>query len=119
MSSQNNRQRKTHDDTTHVKHMLSYLHGDMKVSDIHKGTFLLLQLEKETERSSQRRHDWTRIFNDTNVHCHIEGFTEVSDKIEIRKFDRVKLQANVRRDTLLKKSGETHKGMRSFCKEEL
>ena len=25
---------------THIKHMLSYLHGDMKVSDIHRGTFL-------------------------------------------------------------------------------
>ena len=24
---------------THLKHMLSYLHGDMRVSDIHRGTF--------------------------------------------------------------------------------
>ena len=48
---------------------------------------------------------------------HREGFTEVSaGKIEIRRFDRVKLQKNVRRDTFTEEEWETlYKGMRSFC----
>ena len=43
--------------------------------------------------------------------------TDISaDRIEIREFDRVKLQANVRRDTFTEKEWERlYKGMRSFC----
>ena len=106
--------------TTHVKHMLSYLHGDMKVSDIHKGTFLgyynwrRKQNAAVNEDTIRQEYSTIRMFI---KYCHREGFTEVSaDKIEIRKFDRVKLQTNVRRDTFTEEEWERlYKGMRSFC----
>ena len=87
--------------------MLSYLHGDM-ISDIHKGTFISYYNGEGNELTLMKTR-LTRIFNYTNVHQirHREGFTEVSaDKIEIRKFDRAKLQTNVRRDTFTEEEWE-------------
>ena len=106
--------------TTHIRHMLSYLHGDMKVSDIHKGTFLGSYTWRREGNSTVNEDTIRQEYSIIRMfikYCNREGFTEVSaDKIEIRKFDRVKLQKNVRRDTFTEEEWERlYKGMRSFC----
>tara|TARA_B100001063_G_scaffold42588_1_gene36430 strand:- start:720 stop:2042 length:1323 start_codon:yes stop_codon:yes gene_type:complete len=112
---------------THIQHMLSYLNTEMKVGDIHTGTFLGYYIWRKSGNSSVKakntsvtegaisgEYSTIRLFIE---YCYREGFTEVSaDKIEIRRFDRVKLQTNVRRDTFTKEEWERlYKGMRSFC----
>ena len=54
-------------------------------------------------------------------YCHREGLTEISaDKIEIRSFDRDKLQRNFGRDTFTEEVWETlYTTMKSYCAKKI
>ena len=105
---------------THIQHMLRYLHRDMKVGDIHTGTFLGYFNWRKDGDSSVKETTVSGEYSTIRMfikYCHREGLTDISaDRIEIRKLDRVKLQTNVRRDTFTEEEWERlYKGMRSFC----
>ncbi|MBL6746079.1 MAG: tyrosine-type recombinase/integrase [Pseudomonadales bacterium] len=112
---------------THIQHMLSYLNTDMKVGDIHTGTFLGYYTWRKSGNSSVKaknssvtegtisgEYSTIRLFI---KYCYREGFTDISaDRIEIKKSDRSKLLTNVRRDTFTEEEWERlYTGMRSFC----
>jgi len=109
--------------------MLSYLHGDMKVSDIDKGSFKEYynfrakqtdyQVNQETVRQecSTIGMLWKWLYN--------EGLTTISsDKLEFQRFNRKNVQKDVRRDTFTDKEWKLfHQAMRSYaskknCKDE-
>jgi integrase len=109
---------------THLKNMLMYLSGDMKVGDIHRGTFIDYYnwRKKETDYkigddTIRNEYSTIRMFI---KYCHREGLTEITpEKIEIKKFDRVKLQGNVRRDTFTEEEWEKlYIGMRTYCSKK-
>lgn len=106
---------------THLKHMLKYLHGDMRITDIHKATFREYykfrkqqsnnKVNDDTVRNeySSIRQFWKWVFDN--------GMTEMSpERLEFQKFKRERLQNDVRRDTF---SEEEYKklyiAMRTYC----
>ena len=109
---------------SHLKNMLSYLHGDMKVADIDKGSFKEYynfrakqtdyQVNQETVRQecSTIGMLWKWLYN--------EGLTTISsDKLEFQKFNRKNLQNDVRRDTFTDDEWQKfHQAMRSFASKK-
>ena len=109
---------------SHFKNMLSYLHGDMKVSDIDRGTFKEYynfrakqtdyQVNQETVRQecSTIGMLWKWMYN--------EGLTTTSsDKLEFQKFNRKNLQNDVRRDTFTDEEWKKfHQAMRSYASKK-
>ena len=106
---------------THLMNMLEYLHGDMKVSDIHKGTFIEYWNWRKKKTDNKVNDETIRneysTFRMFIKYCHREGLTEISsDSLEIKKFDRNRHVGNVRRDTFTEEEWEKiYKGMRTYC----
>jgi len=109
---------------THLKNMLVYLDGDMKVGDIHRGTFIDYYNFRKKKTKYKLNDDTIRNEYSTIrmfiKYCHREGLTDIaSEKIEIKKFDRNKIQGNVRRDTFSEIEWEKlYKGMRTYCSKK-
>lgn len=109
---------------SHLKNMLSYLHGELKVSDIDRGTFKEYynfrakqtdyQVNQETVRQefSTIGMLWKWLYN--------EGLTTTSsDKLEFQKFNRKNLQNDVRRDTFTDEEWKKfHQAMRSYASKK-
>ena len=96
----------------------------MKVSDIQKGTFLNYYNWRKKVNSTTNEDIVTQEYSMIRMfikYCHREGLTDISaDKIEIRSFDRDKLQRNFGRDTFTEEEWETlYKRMKSFCAKKL
>jgi integrase len=114
---------------SHLKNMLSYLHGDMKVSDIDKGSF------KEYYNFRAKQTDYQVNQETVRQECstigmlwkwlYSEGLTTISsDKLEFQRFNRKNVQKDVRRDTFTDEEWKRfHQAMRSYaskknCKNE-
>ena len=109
---------------THLKHMLSYLHGDMRVSDIHRGTFKEYYKFRKKESNNTVNDDtvrneyssirqWWKYVYDT-------GLTSMTpDQLEFQKFKRERLQNDVRRDTFTEEEYKKfYTSMRTYCSKK-
>jgi len=106
---------------THLKHMLEYLHGDMRITDIHKGTFrefysFRKKQSKNTVNDDTVRNEYSSI-RQWWKWCYDNGLTEMSpERLEFQKFKRERLQNDVRRDTFTEEEyKKIYTSMRTYC----
>jgi integrase len=108
---------------SHLKNMLAYLDGDMKVSEIHRATF------KEYYNHRARQTDFKVNQETVRQECSTigmlwkwiygEGLTTISsDRLEFQRFNRKNLQKDIRRDTFTDDEyKKLYQAMRAYSSE--